>query len=163
MGNTMLGIYKVMKDQNISFSSKTNDNVKVLMLVKFLNACWHVMVSGDFTTPNGENVKRHIIDGIAPLVPGESPRCIIHLLYNVGMHVINNVDVTGSSLDEQTGVALANQSAQIAYLYFKNRGTHECTNAVTWANMGEQEYRPIWELKPVGGAAGAAGATPTEK
>lgn len=159
MGNTMLGIYKILKDKNLSFSLKTNDNVKVLMLVKFLNVCWYVMVTEKYDSQHGCNVKLHIIDEIAPLVPNESPRCIIHLLYNVGMHIINNVDIEGTSLDEQTGVALANQSAQIAYLYFKNRGIHRCTNAVTWNNMREQEYKPIWELKRVDNTAAVPSST----
>lgn len=156
MGNTMLGIYKVMQNQGASFAPKQNDNVKVLMMVKVLNACWQVMVTGQYDTPTGENVKRVIIDGIAPLIPNESPRCLIHLLYKVGMHIIENVEIEGGSLDDQTGVALTNQSAQIAYLYFKNRGTHLCTGPVTWENMREQAYRPIWELKQVGGSGSTA-------
>ena len=148
MGNTMIGIYKTMQNQGADFYSNKNNNLKVLLLAKFLNVCWRTMVEADYSTKHGENVKQNIMDGMAPLIPEESPRCLIHLLFRVGQHIIDHVD-TPMSLNDATIVDLTNQCAQIAFLYFKNRGMHKCENMVTWNNLHEQTYAPIWELKPV--------------
>lgn len=149
MSDAIVGIYKVMQEQGASITDKNNDNIKVLFLAKYLNACWGTLATQQFDSRNGQHIKRAIIEEIRPYIPAESPRCLMYLFYNIGLHVINNVVVEELS---GTGDAIAQECAKAAYLYFKQRGEHTCT-ACKWDDLHKQSPAPIWELKKVDVAA----------
>lgn len=145
MSDVIVGIYKVMQDQAASITDRSNDNIKVLFLAKYLNSCWGTLATSQFNSKNGQHIKRAILDEIRPYLPNESPRCLMYLFYNIGLHVINNVVVDDLS---GTGDAIAQECAKMAYLYFKQRGEHTCT-ACKWDELHGQSPAPIWELKKV--------------
>jgi hypothetical protein len=146
MSNTMIGIYKMLEDSGISIADSANNQVKVMFLTQYLNKCWATMASGQTDSLAGQYVKRTILEEMRNYLPFESPRCLMHLFYKIGVYVIENMNIV--TLGGQTSGTLATECARIAYIYFEDRGVHKCTCA-PWEQLSSQSPGPIWELKPV--------------